>query len=92
MTRKETIKLISEAIGESQKRTADILDQMQTAVFATMKNGEEVKLFDGVTLAGKEVPERVARNPQTGESVVVAKHIAPKAKFGTPVKNFLKEA
>lgn len=55
-----------------------------------MKDGDSVKIIDSVTLSGREVPERTARNPQTGEAVVVPAHMAPKCKFGTVVKEYIK--
>ena len=91
MKRTDFVKAVAEKAGMTQKAAKEILDVMQEVVYAEMKNGEEVKLFDSVTLIGKEVPERTARNPQTGETIVVPKHLAPKAKFGTGIKALLKE-
>lgn len=90
MKRTEFVKAVAEKAGMTQKATKEILDVMQEVVYAEMKNGEEVKIFDSVTLLGKEVPEREARNPQTGETIVVPAHLAPKAKFGTGIKGLLK--
>ena len=90
MTRTEYIKAVAEKAEMTQKAVKEVLDVMQEVVYTEMKNGEEVKIFDSVTLLGKEVPEREARNPQTGETIVVPEHLAPKAKFGSGIKNFLK--
>ena len=92
MTRTEFIKEVATQAEMTQKAIKEVLDVMQTVAYAEMKKGEEVKIFDSVTLVGKEVPERIARNPQTGAEIVVPQHLAPKAKFGTGIKNFLKEA
>lgn len=92
MTRNEYIKAVAEATNMTQKATKEILEAMQEIVYAEMAKGEEVKIFDSVTLLGKEVPERTARNPQTGAEIVVQEHLAPKAKFGKGIKDFLKEA
>lgn len=91
MTRAEFVKAVAEKAEITQKATKEILDVMQEVVYAEMAKGEEVKIFDSVTLLGKEVPERTARNPQTGDEIVVPAHLAPKAKFGTGIKNLLKE-
>lgn len=90
MTRTEYVKAVAEKAGMTQKATKEFLEVAQEVAYAEMKKGEEVKIFDSVTLVGKEVPEREARNPQTGETIVVPKHLAPKAKFGTGIKAFLK--
>lgn len=91
MKRTEFIKAVAEKAEMTQKATKEILDVMQEVVYAEMAKGEEVKIFDSVTLLGKEVPERECRNPQTGETMMVEAHLAPKAKFGTGIKNLLKE-
>ena len=92
MTRSEFVKAVAEKAGMTQKATKEVLDVMQEVAYAEMAKGEEVKVFDSVTLVGKMVPQRVARNPQTSEEIVVPEHLAPKAKFGTVLKRFLKEA
>ena len=91
MNRTEFVKAVAEKAEMTQKATKEILDVMQELVYAEMKKGEEVKIFDSVTLLGKKVPERECRNPQTGETMTVAEHLAPKAKFGTGIKGLLKE-
>ena len=92
MTRTEYVKAVAEKANMTQKATKEFLEAAQEVAYAEMMKGEEVKIFDSVTLVGKEVPEREARNPQTGETIVVPQHLAPKAKFGTGIKNLLKEA
>ena len=91
MNRTEFVKAVAEKAEMTQKAVKEVLDVMQEVAYAEMKNGGEVKLFDSVTLLAKEVPERIARNPQTGSEIVVPQHLAPKAKFGTGIKNLLKE-
>lgn len=90
MTRTEFIKEVATVTGKSQRETREFLDAMQGIVYAEMQKGEEVKVFDSVALLGKEVPERVARNPQTGDEIIVPQHLAPKAKFGKVIKELLK--
>lgn len=92
MTRTEFIKAVAENAEMTQKAVKEVLEVMQDVAYAEMKKGEEVKIFDSVTLLGKMVPQREARNPQSGETIVVPEHLAPKAKFGTVIKNLLKEA
>lgn len=92
MNRTEFVKAVAEKAEMTQKAVKEVLEVMQEVTFEEMAKGEEVKIFESVTLVGKEVPEREARNPQTGETILVPAHLAPKAKFGTGIKNFLKEA
>lgn len=92
MTRTEYIKAVAEKLEATQKSVKEFLEAAQEVAYEEMAKGEEVKIFDSVTLVGKMVPERTARNPQTGAEIVVPEHLAPKAKFGTGIKNLLKEA
>ena len=92
MTRTDYIKAVAEQLGTTQKAVKEFLEAAQEVAYAEMAKGEEVKIFDSVTLIGKEVQERTAINPQTGAEIVVPQHLAPKAKFGTGIKNLLKEA
>ena len=91
MNRTEFVKAVAEKAEMTQKSVKEVLEVMQEVTYAEMAKCEEVKLFDSVTLVGKEVPERSARNPKTGETLVVPKHVSPKAKFGKGIKDFLKE-
>ena len=87
MTKAEFIKEVAAQAELTQKSVRELLDVMQDVVFDTMKQGEEVKLFDSVTLIGNEVEERTARNPRTGESVEVDAKNAVKCKFGKAIKD-----
>lgn len=89
MTRSEFVKAVAEKAGMTQKATKEVLDVMQEVAYAEMANEEEVKIFDGVTLAGVHKDARTARNPLTGETVEVAAKTAPKAKFGKACKDAL---
>lgn len=86
MTRAELVKAYAEVNGMTQKLAKEQYDRLQTVVVDALKAEGEVKLFDGVTLVVKEVAEREARNPQTGETIVVPAHRSPKAKFGKAIK------
>ena len=89
MNRVETIKAISELTGESQKRTKEILEAVQTVVFEAMKAEDEVKLFDGVTFIGKHKDSRIARNPMDGSAVKVDEKTVPAVKFGKAAKDYV---
>ena len=90
MNRTEFVKVVAEKAEMTQKAVKEVLEVMQDVAYNEMKAGGEVKIFDSITVYGKEVPEREARNPQTGETLVVPSHLAPKAKFGKGIKAFLK--
>lgn len=86
MNKVELVKAVAEKLGTSQKAAKEFLDVTQEVVFATMPT-EEVKLFDGVTLSAKAVPEQMRRNPQTGGEVLSPAHNKPVCKFGKAAKD-----
>ena len=83
----EYVKLIATATGYTQKDVKAVLDAAQTVAYEAMAKEEEVKVFNGLTLAGIAKPACVKRNPKTGEDVQVPEKIAPKAKFGKFAKD-----
>ena len=92
MTRTDFIKEVATKAEMTQKAVKEILEVMQDVAYAEMAKGEEVKVFDSVTLVGRKVEQRTARNPQTGSEIVVPEHLAPMAKFGKGLKDLLKNA
>lgn len=89
MNRTEFIRALSIETGKTQKELKELLDVMQDIIYKEMAAEGEVKLFDGVTLAGVKKDARTARNPLTGETIEVAAKVAPKAKFGAVCKRAL---
>lgn len=89
MNKVELAKAIAAKIeGCTNKHAKEVLDVMQDVVFSTIPT-DEVKIMDGVTLMAVTKDARVARNPRTGESVEVPSKVAPKCKFGKPIKEAL---
>lgn len=71
-------------------KAKEYLANLQDIVFENMKEwGDGIKLFDGITLVAVNQPERVRRNPQTGEDMLCPAKVAPKAKFGKAIKDYL---
>lgn len=89
MTKAELIKAVAERTGFTQKDVKKVFDAQQEVALKTLPS-EEVKLMDGVTITTVERAERAARNPHTGESMIVPAHVAPKCKFGKAVKELFK--
>ncbi len=85
MNKTELIKAISHMSGYKQKDIKNVLDVMESIVFATFPT-EEVKIMNGLSLTCRTVPEHEARNPATNETVIVPKRIHPKAVIGSALK------
>ena len=86
MNRAEYVKAVAEATTKTQKEIKEVLDAMQTVAYAEMAKCGEVKIFDGLTLAGVHKDATTARNPIDGSTVNVPAKNVPKAKFGTAAK------
>lgn len=58
----------------TQENVAEILDAIETEVFAVMKQ-EDFAPFKFGKIGGKHVDAKEGRNPQTGEKIMIAEKI-----------------
>jgi len=97
MTKKEFVKKVSENVTENSKMVVSqaavdlVMSGIYNVVVEALKNGDTVRPFEGLALSAIDVPEKLGRNPRTGESMTVAAHVRPKAKFGVSLKNALNQ-
>jgi DNA-binding protein HU-beta len=82
MNKAELIASVAEATGCTQKSVGEIVDATTAAIIASVATGESVRLVGFGTFARTFRGERVARNPQTQEEVMVSAHYAPRFKPG----------
>lgn len=86
MNKVELIKDVAGKTGFTQKDVKAVMEAVQEATFAALVSEGEVKLMDGVTLSTVHKEARTARNPRTGETVMVDAKNAVKCKFGKAIK------
>lgn len=86
MNKVEMIKEVATKTGFTQKDIKSVMEAIQAVTFDTLVKGDEVKLMDGVTLSTVHKEARTARNPRTGETVMVDAKNAVRCKFGKPIK------
>ena len=86
MIKVEMIKEIAAKTGFTQKDIKSVMESIQAVTFNTLAKGDEVKLMDGVTLSTVHKDARMARNPRTGETVMVDAKNAVRCKFGKQIK------
>ena len=86
MNKTEFIAAIAEKIGSTKKAAAETVSIVLDTIVETLKKGDEVALAGFGKFSVADVAEREARNPQTGETMTVAAHKAPKFKFASNVK------
>lgn len=91
MTKDTIIKTIADNIeGATQKDVKVIVDEFIDVVTNTVAKGEDVKISGFGTFSVVERAERTARNPKTGESIIVAPTKAPKFKAASNFKTIVK--
>lgn len=74
MLTQETVKALAEKTGTTQKVAREHLDAFKEVVVESLESGEGVDLKGFVKFETKEVAERTAKNPKTGEAVLVPAH------------------
>ena len=86
MNKTEFIAAVAEKNGSTKKAAGEAVNVVLETIVDTLKKGEEVALAGFGKFSVADVAEREARNPQTGETMTVAAHKAPKFKFASNVK------
>ena len=76
MTKKEIVKTISEEIGLTQLKTKEIVQKTFDAIVEALVTEGRIELRNFGVFEVKPRAARKARNPRTGENVLVpAKHV-----------------
>jgi DNA-binding protein HU-beta len=86
MNKAEFVADVSERIGESKQRGEEVVNAVFEALTAALKRGDEVRLPQFGVFLVSETKERKARNPQTGEEVLVPAGKRPKFRPGKALK------
>lgn len=71
MTKKEIVKTISEEIGLSQAKTKEIVQKTFDAIIDALVSERRIEFRNFGVFEVKKRAARKARNPQTGEMVIV---------------------
>lgn len=88
MNKSELIAEVSERTGFSKSDVDLAVSALLDTISDTVADGEKVSLVGFGTFERRDRPARTARNPQTGESVKVAKTKVPAFKAGTTFKKY----
>ena len=91
MNKKEFIGVIAAKAGVSKKDTEAVYDALFASIIENLKAGEKVQVTGFGTFEVRERPERVAKNPRTGESVKVAASKSPAFKAGKALKDSIND-
>ena len=85
MNKTELIAAIAEQAELSKKDTEKALKALVDIVGEELKKGEKVQMVGFGTFEVSERPERMGRNPQTGDVMIIAASKTPKFKAGNSV-------
>lgn len=85
------IKNVASKTGFTQKDIKLVMDTIKDTVYGTLADGEEVKLFDGLSLTTAVREARTCRNPQNGEAIEVPSKRVVKCKVGKHLKDAVNE-
>ena len=90
MTKLELIKSLSEKTGLKKVEASAFLDAFVETVQEELAKDGDVTIVGFGKFAVSERAERVGRNPQTGEKLVIPAHKIPVFKAGKVLKDSIK--
>jgi DNA-binding protein HU-beta len=90
MTKAELIAQVAAESGLTKTAAASVLEALLTAVTKTLKKEGRFVLSGLGTFEVVKRAKRTARNPRTGEPVVIKAHKAVKFRAAKPLKDFVK--
>ena len=87
MNKTEFISVVAEKTGATKTDAGKAVDAFLSTLLESMVAGEDVTFIGFGTFGVKDVAEREARNPQTGETIKIAAHRSPFFKAGKALKD-----
>ena len=87
MNKTQFVDAVAQKAGMSKREAEAAVNAMTAVVADALKAGDKVQLIGFGTFEVRERPERVAKNPRTGETVKVAASKAPAFKAGKALKD-----
>ena len=91
MNKSELVKQIADRAGLSQAKAGDALDAFCASVIDALAQGGEVAIIGFGTFKTSDRAERMGRNPQTGEAVLIPASRVPKFSAGKALKDAVKQ-
>lgn len=91
MTKKEIVRTISEEIGLTQLQTKEIVQKTFDAIVETLVTEKRIELRNFGVFEVKRRAPRKARNPRTGEKVIVREKFVVTFKPGKEMEERVKE-
>jgi DNA-binding protein HU-beta len=86
LTKADIVDTIATATGLTKVETEAVVDGFIKTVIDAMQNGKNIEIRGFGSFKVKKRKGRVARNPRTGEQVMVGEHWVPLFKVSKEVK------
>ena len=91
MTKADIVDTIASATGLTKVETEAVVDGFISTVINAMKEGKNIEIRGFGSFKVKKRKGRIARNPRTGEQVMVGEHWVPLFKVSKEVKNLVND-
>jgi DNA-binding protein HU-beta len=89
MNKAELVADVAERMSDSKMKAEEAVNAVFEAITHTLKNGGEVRLPSFGVFVVSQTEERKARNPQTGEEVIVPAGRRARFRAGKALKDAL---
>jgi len=91
MTKKEIVRSISEKLGMTQLKTKDIVQCVLDDIIETLVEEGRIELRNFGVFEIRKRAARTARNPRTGDTVLVKEKLVTVFKAGKALENAVQE-
>ncbi|MBM4160402.1 MAG: integration host factor subunit beta [Ignavibacteria bacterium] len=91
MTKADIVDVIAAATGLTKVETEAVVDGFISTVIDAMKAGKNIEIRGFGSFKVKKRKGRMARNPRTGEQVMVEEHFVPIFKVSKDLKHAVDE-
>jgi DNA-binding protein HU-beta len=91
VTKADIVDVIASATGLTKVETEAVVDGFITTVINAMKEGKNIEIRGFGSFKVKKRKGRVARNPRTGQQVMVGEHFVPTFKVSKEMKQLVNE-
>ena len=91
MTKKEFVEKYAEMVGVTQVQAKREIGNMEQIIPKLLVEGEEIPLTGIGIFKVVKTPERIGRNPKTGEEITIPERAVPKIKISSVLKKKILE-
>jgi len=89
MNKRDLVDAVAAQVGRPRAEVASTVDAVFTLISGALARGEKVAVSGFGNFEARQVAERMARNPRTGQSVVVPARTAARFKASRNLKTTL---